>query len=102
MNSESKFTPGPWYIERKLIIGPRIESDDQSNGLIYEVCDCSYSIGDKEANANLIAAAPDLYYALSSVMNEIGSCLADETYYFGTTKPFDLARAALAKARGGS
>lgn len=69
-----------------------------------EVCTV-YPIDGEENEPNfpachLIAAAPDLYKALAEVMSEISVCLGDEERYFGTTTPFDAARAALSKARG--
>lgn len=69
-----------------------------------EICTV-YPIGGDEDSPNyplchLIAAAPELYEALDAVMHEIETCLSDEVEFFGTRKPFDQARAALAKARG--
>ena len=52
--SESKFTPGPWYVD-----GTFVTNDED-----LDIC----SMGDVawEANAHLIAAAPDLYEALKN------------------------------------
>jgi hypothetical protein len=59
----SEFTPGPW---RKGDVGEimlnnkyrEIISDDGKIGLVYGIID-----QDNKANANLIAAAPELYLA---------------------------------------
>lgn len=94
--TETKFTKGPWFIDSKLIVGPRIDSDGQDNGFISEVCDASLSIGNKKANANLIAAAPDLYEALQRLVNVTSEIAPDVQ----GANVFTDARAALAKARG--
>ena len=79
----SKHTPGPLVINQfggqdKLAIGPSVSR---------RVCD-TYG----EANANLIAAAPNLLEALQSLLNALPSA---------TTHPaIRAARAAIAKATG--
>ena len=67
----TKFTKGPWFIERKWIIGPKSLVEDQTFGMIEEVCDVSHSMENRQANAHLIAAAPDLYEALDRLVGEI-------------------------------
>ena len=92
----SKHTPGPWEIKYhpdpcyRYISGPehialaqvvwRVEEEDRSP-------DC-------EANAHLIAAAPELLEALEMMleMSEMGG--------FGKAAAEDVARAAIAKAKG--
>lgn len=82
--SNQGFTPGPWVIEKaadayciasvgNLVIMP-------SSGKVKH--------DNAEADARLIAAAPELLEALE--------CLLE----MGHTKAGDLARAAIAKARG--
>ena len=93
--SEAKFTPGPWYIDSRLIVGPRINSDGADDGFISEVCDASLSMGDRKANSHLIAAAPDLYEALDNLVAILE--LDTRSYVFDAVCS---ARAALAKARG--
>ena len=93
----SDFTPGPWavvgnrtkYVEARLI-----------SGLIQEVAACGPTAADKgygpqqEANARLIAAAPDLLEALI----ELADCGAEA---WGEDRPcVKWARAAIAKATG--
>lgn len=93
MMTERKWTPGPWkWVEGKGTWRGSIEPD---------VCD----FGDdtqyyptegeppNEANAHLIAAAPDLYDALEAL-------LVTKAPDFIPSRLWDDARAALAKARG--
>ena len=101
--SETKFTPGPWYLEAGYENSNPGDFDEYwqvHDGQDAIVCSSSFCMaGNKEANAHLIAAAPELYEALVDVMAEISS-LGNIDYHFGGTGPFDKARAALAKARG--
>ena len=88
-----KHTPGPWYAE---------SGHKQQNGQVYwQITDGNDAImqnqfcwcqGSHEANARLIAAAPDLLEALEAALNE-----ADGVKI---TAWEDAARAAIAKARG--
>ena len=67
----TKHTPGPWYVTGNLTryINVRI-----GGGLIQEVASCGPTEADggygpqQEANARLIAAAPDLLEALSGML----------------------------------
>lgn len=85
----SNHTPGPWYALSEGItdsaIGYRAIVD--SDGVT--VCNPS-PMG--EANARLIAAAPDLLAALQGLMNYVGGW--DES----TDHPCGIARAAIEKA----
>jgi len=78
---ETKFTPGPWVAvanggddpdERKLLVG---KNDDY--GDFTTVSDCRSKWledeigGNEEANAHLIAAAPDLYEALQEACTSL-------------------------------
>ena len=89
----TKHTPGDWYVtgEMTRYINVRI-----GGGLIQEVASCGPTEADggygsqQEANARLIAAAPDLLEALRGVLR-----IADRK-----TDEFDAARAAIAKATG--
>ena len=93
----SKHTPGPWvvvgrltkYVEARLV-----------GRLIQEVAACGPTMADEgygqqqEANASLIAAAPDLLEALI----ELADCGAEA---WGEDRPcVKWARAAIAKATG--
>lgn len=88
-----KHTPGPWEIERysggliQIVGDVRIVSDDEEN--VTTVVE-AVARGD-EANARLIAAAPELLEALQVCIQQITAlCSADDVP--------DQARAAIAKA----
>ncbi|CZY59658.1 hypothetical protein [Enterobacter hormaechei] len=101
---EFKGTPGPWVASKTdRSIGPVSRDDDQSYGMILPVAWVEFDGNDayQQANANLIAAAPDLFEALQ--------CLVKSYDEFRTrtgrgTKPQALellnARAAISKALG--
>ena len=74
----SNHTPGPWVIREQDIIG------NEQNGYI-----CTWS--GRSANANLIAAAPDLLIELESMVDQ---------YEILTDNVALTARVAIAKARG--
>lgn len=85
--SEAKHTPGPWIHEGHGDI------TGTENGRKYDVA-CVYlriPAGRQDANARLIAAAPDLLEALRMMLTE--------AVFDGTTGT-DAARAAIAKATG--
>lgn len=96
----SRHTPGPWLVERQnpspttgewMIAGAR-------PGYLAEVRDCGS--GDVIANANLIAAAPDLLEALIRIAQfhdfdrstaDLASCMYDASC---------IAKSVIAKATG--
>lgn len=85
--SDTKFTKGPWWLSGKGTIRA---------GESAWVAHCSWH--NKEANAHLIAAAPDLYEALYEIFYYQGGAdsVVDDEYVM------ERAKAALAKARGES
>jgi hypothetical protein len=93
-----KWTPGPWKIFRAsngamLGIGvDRPADEDHAAGVTDAYGGLWGSGGEKEANARLIAAAPELYDALEHILDGALSLprFAEEE-----------GRAALAKAKGG-
>ncbi|MGY6030692.1 hypothetical protein [Phytobacter sp. AG2a] len=90
---EFKGTPGPWVASTSdRSIGPVSKDDDQSYGMIIPVAWVEFDgkPGHHQADANLIAAAPELLEALQAVVR-----VADRE-----TVEFDMARAAIAKALG--
>ena len=102
--SKEKFTPAPWSIHhfgnRTLIV----------TGMRKDVCEI-YSLvnlGEKCANANLIAAAPEMYEALHTcfiTLQIIPTILVTDEELFNAVleklKPINkLARQVLKKARG--
>ena len=91
--TDTKHTPGPWYVTQgekwpfDLAVEPNI-----------------LVVATQEANAHLIAAAPELLGALKSLL-----ALDDNTSPFGgeiqqdrIERTIDRARAAIAKAEGGN
>ena len=92
----SKHTPGPWEIKRHFDPGYKFISAPTHSGLAQVV----WCMEDEErspsceANAYLIAAAPELLEALEMMleMSEMGG--------FGKAAAEDVARAAIAKAKG--
>lgn len=65
--TDTKHTPGPWFITKGMTscyIEARLEC-----GLIQEVAWCGSVLdGDAQANAHLIASAPDMLTALETVL----------------------------------
>jgi hypothetical protein len=45
----SEHTPTPWFKNRKLEIGPRPRTDDQSDGMLHPVADVFGDNGDADA-----------------------------------------------------
>lgn len=92
--SELKATPGPWFVEdfdvHALV--------DGSSRLVAEVSAPGKATTPQTlpANARLIAAAPELYDALS----ELVAMLSGSTRTMNAPDAIDAALAALAKARG--
>lgn len=93
MSAETKWTKGTWA----LVIRPRgpdeIRSSDERAELICEFPFGASDGSELEANARLIAAAPELLEALCD--------LAESVRAAGITGPYlDAADAAIAKATG--
>lgn len=92
----SGHTPGPWDVSRvgyETYVRQGIFSDgDTSIAHVYQAFGCL------EANAALIAAAPDLLAAATDVFE----VMADTGYYNLFKKQLDALRAAIAKAEGTS
>lgn len=75
---QTKFTPGPW-----TLIGPgeidliqvNAPGKNSYDNIVVNVLPNEYLPGDWKANASLIAAAPDMYLALSyalAALKEMG------------------------------
>lgn len=91
---ESKHTPGPWWAEHHIAGAPNsvcVTEDDGAARTIASIPNGAQS--NTDANAALIAAAPDMYEALREI-------LAADTEYIEAAITLDSARAALAKAEG--
>lgn len=94
MGDRAEHTAGPWVVSRKLEVGPRSDADDQSFGMVVGVCDV---YGDNaEADARLIAAAPDLL----GIVREMLQSVSDGTWEADRKWFADKARAAISRATG--
>ena len=101
MNAEPKWTPGPWFVTEDRNTWGWVEVDGPSINVSGPTKATDLTPDDKViriAEAHLIAAAPDLYAALKSLVDAMDS---------PKTLRIDLllarlgfARIALAKARG--
>lgn len=89
--TKTAHTPGPWIVTRQYVVGPRDESDSQGFGMVVGVADV---YGDnRNQDARLIAAAPDMLEALKLVADSGKfSCFDDLAW--------DAVNAAIAKAEG--
>lgn len=95
---EFKGMPGPWVASKTdRSIGPISRDDDQSYVMIIPVAWVEFDVNDafQQANANLIAAAPDLLAALLSIINMDYQPTEDES-----DKVYLKARAAISNALG--
>jgi hypothetical protein len=92
----SKYTPAPWHYQEKSDAYTHIVRDADNR----YVCGCSQdSSGNAEANARLVAAAPDLLEAAKKLIEGAESEGWDRTR--GTDEPrtgISELRAAIAKA----
>jgi hypothetical protein len=102
--TDAKFTPGPWDVYQTAILSGEVYQvfapKSKSRHWIANVQIDAGKDGDGKANANLIAAAPDLYEALKAIVDchEIGSTqeeFCEQVYDF-----IEEAKTALAKAEG--
>lgn len=92
----SKHTPGPWEIEEHYHFGYRWISGPEHSQLAQVVWCMEYedrSLG-CEANAHLIAAAPELLEALENLL-KVHEGEGGTQHHAG-----DMARTAIAKAKG--
>ncbi len=87
------FTPGPWYIRGTTVYALKARD---FNRFCAHVQDWHTPIAELEANARLIAAAPDLLAALSSLIEKAYKQDWNEHY----PEQLTAAEAAIAKARG--
>lgn len=94
MSAEPKWTPGPWKKDglrvAKFSRGVIAECPLPKNGGVFECV----------ANSRLIAAAPELYEALSECMLHLPDFAKNDQP--AIVKACEMARAALAKSRGES
>ena len=97
--NKTNWTPGPWEVQRdsglRIYITQPNDAKNRVPGYYAEVRRFTPNANQVEANAKLIAAAPDLYDALELLVdtNDSGGW---------PSAAIVIARAALAKARGES
>ena len=90
--TNAQHTPGPWYVQ---------ESDHPNTGLLIKpipgqvVAECD-PVPEMQANARLIAAAPELLEALKEAKYLI------DQHYDPASDRVKLINAAIAKAEGGA
>lgn len=90
----ANFTPGPWAIDGLSLVHV---ADASRGGQRVTVADVRHN---REANAHLIAAAPELYEALGAFVSAANLSVFDKGADAALANAFDLAERALAKARG--
>lgn len=100
-NTAAAYTPGPWRARKYPTISGGFTFEIQAGRTILVGCTSSSShiASVDEANARLMAAAPDLLAALRVIAN----CVADEQggVTLGSYEQ-EIVRAAIAKATGGA
>lgn len=90
-------TPGPWSVRKH---GYPIITDDAKNKWIATIHSVEPENEVREANAHLIAAAPELYEALEELCRYANDSNDCQYGTLSTRLVKDIAEAALAKARG--
>jgi hypothetical protein len=97
----AEHTPGPWSISRahpSAIVGGKIYQFTNGSGQrqVAMACVMDEDNGSMEANARLIAAAPDLLDAARAALDDL---ISDGHEHYRVA---EVLRAAIAKATGGS
>jgi len=98
MTKKAQHTPGPQEAEHSTTAGPwkvwndRVWTDEESEDM-KEICSLSGNRGDRDANARLIASAPELLHACEVALAAMESGP-------GTDAEASIIRAAIAKATG--
>lgn len=100
--NEKKFTPGPWVTDELPRNIGSVYAQDSLGSMIVRKPDMKYLFVSRteeelKANANLIAAAPELFEALEFMVANIGQPVAMETI-----DGFDKAKLVIKKALGTS
>jgi len=98
--SERKFTPGPWMLSGRTVYALNDQGFNRFSALVQ---DAHTSAVELDANARLIAAAPELLGALEYLMAIADRSGRERYIQFQLTPEFlEPARAAIAKATGRS
>ena len=100
---KSGFTPGPWYYDRYCSVAPFGKYAIGAKGIrsiaVTTGSALSELTAENEANARLIASAPDLLAALEKAARELG-CYVASGGPKSTVDAYQSARAAIARAKG--
>ncbi len=88
---KEKFTPGPWF----TMFGNHVHS--HGNGFVARATDSPLGPAANRANANLIAAAPEMYELLDRIKGMLEFCKLENSIDAETEHEIDRL---LAKARG--
>lgn len=104
-------TPGPWvvytpedYDGPERLPGLGVDSQTTGDAVVWFALEPETGLKN-DADAHLIAAAPDLLEALEDIIESVAQCTDDDgrpTYEVCQSDDFSAARAAIAKARGTS
>jgi hypothetical protein len=102
VSAAAKFTPGPWTAADRVVV-----TTIESNGFATWLANCAVGgsgCDQQLANAHLIAAAPELYEALRSVLDALGALSNPSELYarLGNDDACKRVWDALAKAEGAS
>jgi hypothetical protein len=95
MSADAKHTPGPWMANRSTVFGP-----DDANGHVTHVAVLAHG-QTLDANARLIAAAPELLDALQDAMEALAMCQPRTDHGARwQSAAMQKARVTIAKAKG--
>ena len=105
MTHTTKHTPGPWVVkstDEDINTKTIIDSHEFWIAKVLNFNRASDDIGESQANANLIAAAPAMYEALNALVEVFPSVVKMTPYgvTMDISKIHDDAKAALAQAEG--
>lgn len=89
----SKHTPGPWQNDCGLVYGREPKNMSSPSFDIFDASEWPGDVDEAQANARLIAAAPELLEALELAESIVAAML-------GGGRELVQIRAAIAKARG--
>jgi len=95
----TQHTPGPWRVDNKAFGGSEVGAElviYSSRGIVAMACTIHEGLVNAEANARLIAAAPDLLAALEALYDQEDWNNEDVP----ANSPIGMAAAAIAKAKG--
>lgn len=114
MRTETKFTPGPWEAVPEKLYNGRFHAAGRTPSVFCgdrKIADAHLPLGafrkdgpseEAEANARLIAAAPDLYNTLKAIFDCYEGGYSAESFAIHVEPFVQEAASVLAKARGES